>query len=360
MTNALFTPTQLGNISLKNRVVMAPLTRSRAVENNTPNSLMATYYTQRADAGLIITEGTSPSPNGLGYARIPGLFNDAHVQGWRLVTDAVHAKGGKIVVQLMHTGRVGNKLNLPSGAEVLSPSSETCPGEIWTDVQGNLPHTAPRAMSEEDIKTVIREYANAAGLAIDAGFDGVELHGANGYLLEQFMNANVNYRSDVYGGTIDGRNRLVLEVVRATVEEIGSERVGIRLSPHGAFNSTGAFAGVDEQYIALMKALSSLGMMYVHVLDHSAMGAPAVSAKLKADMRAAFGGKLILAGGFDAARAAQSLAEHPDDLIAFGRSFIANPDLVARMRQNAPLNTPNPDTFYTPAAEGYIDYPTLN
>lgn len=360
MTNLLFTPTQVGSLSIKNRIVMAPLTRSRAVDNNTPNSLMATYYAQRAEAGLIITEGTSPSPNGLGYARIPGLFNDSHVQGWKLVTDAVHAKGGKILVQLMHTGRVSSLINLPSGAEVLSPSLETCPGEMWTDAQGNQPHSPPRAMNAEDIKNVTREYANAASLAIKAGFDGVELHAANGYLLEQFLNANVNHRTDEYGGTSEGRNRIVLEVVRATVEAIGADRVGIRLSPHGVFNSTGAFSGVDEQYVSLAKALSTLGIMYVHVLDHSALGAPAVPAKLKADMRAAFGGKFIQAGGFDGASAAQALTEHPEDLIAFGRSFIANPDLVNRLHQNAPLNVPNPDTFYTPTAEGYTDYPSLN
>lgn len=360
MTSSLFTPTQLGNISLRNRVVMAPLTRSRALDNNTPNSLMATYYSQRATAGLIITEGTSPSPNGLGYARIPGIFNDAQVQGWKLVTDAVHAKGGRIVVQLMHTGRVTHTANLPSGAEVLGPSSETCPGEMWTDTQGSQPHTPPRAMTTEDIKTAIREFATAARLAIEAGFDGIELHAANGYLLEQFLNANVNHRTDEYGGTEEGRNRLILEAARAAAQEIGSERVGIRLSPHGVFNGTGAFPGVDEQYVALVKQLSALGLMYIHVLDHSALGAPAVPAKLKVDMRAAFDGKFILAGGFNGASATLALTEDQADLIAFGRSFIANPDLVNRLHQNAPLNAPNPDTFYTPAAEGYTDYPMLN
>jgi N-ethylmaleimide reductase len=359
MTNMLFTPTQVGSLSIKNRIVMAPLTRSRAVDN-TPNSLMATYYAQRATAGLIITEGTSPSPNGLGYARIPGIFNDAHVQGWRLVTDAVHAKGGKIVVQLMHTGRVANIANLPSGAEVLGPSSKTCPGEMWTDIQGSQPHTPPRTMTTADIKAAIREYATAARLAIEAGFDGIELHAANGYLLEQFLNVNVNRRTDEYGGTEAGRNRLVLEVAQAAAQEIGADRVGIRLSPYGIFNGTGAFQGVDEQYIALVKELSALGLMYVHVLDHSAMGAPAVPEKLKADIRAAFDGQVILAGGFDGASAALALTESKADLIAFGRLFIANPDLVSRLHQNAPLNAPNPDTFYTPAADGYTDYPTLN
>lgn len=355
----LFEPFSLRATTLNNRVVMSPLTRSRAVDNNTPNSLMAEYYAQRATAGLIITEGTSPSPNGLGYARIPGLFNDAQVQGWKLVTDAVHAKGGKIVVQLMHTGRVTHVANLPAGAEVLGPSSETCPGEMRTDTQGSQPHTPPRAMNTDDIKTVIQEYATAARLAIEAGFDGIELHAANGYLLEQFLNANVNRRTDAYGGTSEGRNRLILEIARAAVQEIGAERVGIRLSPHGVVNSTGTFPDVDEQYMTLVEALSALGLMYVHVLDHSAMGAPPVSAKLKADLRAAFNGPFILAGGFDGASAVQALTEGQADLIAIGRPFIANPDLVERVRQNASLNALDPGTFYTPGAQGYTDYPTL-
>lgn len=354
----LFTSYPLRTTILSNRAVMSPLTRSRAV-GNTPNALMATYYAQRAGAGLIITEGTSPSPNGLGYARIPGLFNDAHVQGWRLATDAVHAKGGKIVVQLMHTGRVGHQANLPAGAEVLGPSSDTCPGEMWTDGLGSQPHTPPREMTGADIAAVIGEFANAARLAIDAGFDGIELHAANGYLLEQFLNANVNRRTDGYGGSSEGRNRLVLEVARATAKEIGAERVGVRLSPHGVFNATGAFAQVDQQYIALVKELSALGLMYVHLLDHSAIGAPPVPAKLKADLRAAFSGPFILAGGFDKDSAEQALVEGHADLIAMGRAFLANPDLVERMRQNAPLNAPDPSTFYTPGAQGYSDYPAL-
>ncbi|WOI45333.1 alkene reductase [Acidovorax sp. BLS4] len=355
----LFEPFSLRNIPLANRVVMSPLTRSRAVDHNTPNPLMATYYAQRATAGLIVTEGTSPSPNGLGYARIPGLFNDAQVQGWKRVTSAVHAQGGKIVVQLMHTGRVAHQANLPAGAEVLSASAEACPGEMYTDSQGSQPHTPPRAMTEADIQAVIGEYATAARLAIEAGFDGIELHAANGYLLEQFLNANINRRTDGYGATAEGRNRLVLEVARATAKEIGAERVGIRLSPHGVVNSAGAFDGVDGQYLALVKALSALGLLYVHVLDHSAMGTPPVPAQLKADLKAAFDGPFILAGGLDKAGAERALEGGLADLTAFGRAFIANPDLVERMRQGAPLNAPDPATFYTPGAQGYTDYPAL-
>ncbi|MCU6497056.1 alkene reductase [Rugamonas sp. A1-17] len=355
----LFDPYALRGIQLNNRAVMAPLTRSRAVDNNTPNSLMATYYAQRATAGLIITEGTSPSPNGLGYARIPGLYNDAHVQGWKQVTDAVHARGGKIVVQLMHTGRVGHVANLPAGAEVLGPSAEVCPGEMWTDSQGSQPHSTPRAMSTADIEAVVREYAEAARLAIGAGFDGVELHAANGYLLEQFLNLNVNQRADGYGGSAGGRNRLVLEVARAVAHEIGAARVGIRLSPHGVFNATGGYDGVDQQYVALVKELSALGLMYVHVLDHSPLGAPPVPASLKAALRAAFDGPFILAGGYDKAGAERALVEGQADLIAMGRPFLANPDLVERMRGDHPLNQADPSTFYTPGAAGYTDYPAL-
>lgn len=353
----LFDHFPLRSVELANRVVMSPLTRSRAVDNNTPNSLMATYYAQRAEAGLIITEGTSPSPNGLGYPRIPGLFNDAQVAGWRLVTDAVHAKGGKIVVQLMHTGRVSHEGNLPPGGKVVGPSSDICPGAMYVDGKGELPHTAPHPMTEAEIAATVAEYATAARLAIEAGFDGVELHAANGYLLEQFLNANINKRTDGYGGSAEGRNRLVLEVARAAVKEIGAARVGIRLSPHGVVNAAGAFDGVDAQYLALVKELSSLGLMYVHVLDHSAMGTPPVPAALKAELRAAFNGPFILAGGFDKHSAEQALADGKADLIAFGRPFIANPDLVARLRADQPLNSPDQATFYTPGAQGYTDYP---
>jgi len=353
----LFEKFPLRAVDVANRVVMSPLTRSRAIDNNTPNTLMATYYAQRAGAGLIITEGTSPSPNGLGYPRIPGLFNAGHVAGWRLVTDAVHAKGGKIVVQLMHTGRVSHEGNLPAGAKVVGPSADVCPGAMYVDGKGELPHTAPHPMTEAEIAATVAEYATAARLAIDAGFDGVELHAANGYLLEQFLNANINKRTDGYGGSAEGRNRFALEVARAAASEIGAARVGIRLSPHGVVNAAGAFDGVDQQYLALARQLSELGLMYMHVLDHSAMGTPPVPALLKADLRAAFNGPFILAGGFDKASAQQALSDGLADLIAFGRPFIANPDLVERMRADKPLSVPDPATFYTPGAKGYTDYP---
>ncbi len=347
------------HLPLANRTVMAPMTRSRAIQANTPNALMAEYYAQRATAGLIVTEGVSPSPNGLGYARIPGLFNAQQVSGWRLVTDAVHARGGKIVVQLMHVGRVAHVANLPSGAEVVGPSAAALPGEMYTDAKGMQAHSTPRAMTEADIARAVAEYAQAAKLAIEAGFDGVELHAANGYLIEQFLNPNVNQRSDAYGASIEGRNRFALEVARAVSVAIGPERVGIRLSPHGVFNATGSFPDVQAQYLALVTELSALGLLYLHLLDHSAIGAPPVPAEIKTLLRAAFKGPFILAGGFDGASAEAALVDGRADLIAFGRPFLANPDLVQRMRSNAALNAPDMATFYTPGAAGYTDYPTL-
>jgi N-ethylmaleimide reductase len=353
----LFDTFLLRSTPLANRCVMSPMTRSRAVDANTPNALMASYYGQRATAGLIVTEGTSPSPNGLGYARIPGLFNAAQVQGWKLVTDAVHAGGGKIVLQLMHTGRVTHLANLPAGAEVLGPVGGTCPGEMYTDAQGMQPHSPARAMTATDIAHAIGEYAQSARLAIEAGFDGIELHAANGYLIEQFLNPNVNRRSDAWGDGIAGRNRFAIEVAQAASAAIGPERVGIRLSPCGVFNGTGSFDDVDAQYAALVDALSALGLMYLHVLDHSAMGTPPVPAALKAELRRRFQGPFILAGGFDAASAEAALAAGAADLVAFGRPFISNPDLVARMRSGAALAAPDMSTFYTPGPKGYTDYP---
>ncbi len=356
----LFDSYDLAGTRLANRTVMAPMTRSRAVEANTPNALMATYYGQRASAGLIVTEGIAPSPNGLGYARIPGLFNSAQVAGWRLVTDAVHAQGGKIFAQFMHTGRVAHQANLPAGARVVGPSPEVCPGEMWTDSQQMQPHSAPTAMTEADIQSTIGEFVGAAKLAVEAGFDGIELHGANGYLIEQFLNANVNQRSDAYGGSAEGRNRFAFEVAEACVKAIGAQKVAMRISPHGVFNGTGAFDGVEAQFVALAEKLSSLGLAYLHLVDHSAMGAPPVPAELKKQLRAAFKQTFIAVGGFESAAAAEAvLAAGGADLIAFGRPFLANPDLVARLKNGAALNAPDMGTFYTPGEKGYTDYPTL-
>ena len=352
----LFESFDLGHIRLTNRTVMAPMTRSRCSHNNAPDTLVAQYYEQRATAGLIVTEGTSPSPNGLGYARIPGLYNEEQGQGWRLVTDAVHQAGGKIFVQLMHTGRVAHQDNLPAGARVMSPSSEVCPGQMWTDKGGMQSHTAPVVMTQDDIDQTVAEYANAAKLAIQAGFDGIELHAANGYLMEQFLNANINTRNDSYGGSADARNRFVIEIAQACVNAIGAEKLGIRISPHGVFNGTGAFECVEEQFLALTKKLSDMKLVYIHLVDHSAMGAPPVPAELKAKLRAAFAQTFIAVGGFDAKSAENVLQAKEADLIAFGRPFISNPDLVARMRTGAALSAPDMSTFYTPGEKGYIDY----
>jgi N-ethylmaleimide reductase len=355
----LFDKFSARTLQLANHLVMAPMTRSRATPEHTPDALMATYYGQRATAGLIITEGTSPSPNGLGYPRIPGLYDAAQMHAWRATTAAVHAQGGKIFVQFMHCGRVAHVANLPAGAEVLGPGTLVCPGEMYTDTRGMQPHSPPRAMTETDIAHAVNEHAAAAKLALDAGFDGVELHGANGYLIEQFLNPLVNLRSDAHGGSIEGRNRLALEIAAATVSAIGRDRVGIRLSPYGVFNGTGEFPEVQVQYLALLKSLSALGLLYIHLVDHSAMGAPPVPADFKLKLRAGFDGLFILSGGFDHASAEQALLDKRGDLIAFGRPFLANPDLVARMRKDAPLNAPNMATFYVPGAKGYTDYPAL-
>jgi N-ethylmaleimide reductase len=352
----LFEPFANPRLTLRNRIVMAPMTRSRATLNNTANALMAKYYSQRAAAGLIITEGTSPSPNGLGYPRIPGLFAAAHVSGWRTVTDAVHQAGGKIFVQLMHTGRVTSSENLPAGGQVVGPTSEVCPGQMFTDTAGMQPHATPRAMTVDDIAFAVREYSSACVYADDAGFDGVEIHAANGYLVEQFLNANVNTRTDEYGESMSGRNQFALEVAAACVAKIGGDRVGIRLSPYGVFNSTGPFTGINEQYVELAHGLSKLGVLYMHLLDHSAMGAPAVPQQIKQALRTAFSGLVIAAGGYDKASAEAALAAGQADMIAFGRPFIGNPDFVTRLQRDVAMTTPDSNTFYSPGAKGYTDY----
>jgi len=345
----LFTPYRLGSLELPNRIVMAPMTRSRAI-GAVPNELMRTYYAQRAAAGLIITEGVAPSPNGLGYARIPGLYADAQVAGWRAVTDAVHAAGGRILAQLMHTGRIAHPHNLPAGARAIAPSAVAAAGTMWTDQAGAQPMPAPAPMTADDLRATRAEFVQAARNAIAAGFDGVELHGANGYLLEQFLHPHSNRRTDGYGGDVDGRARFVIEVVEATASAIGADRLAIRLSPHNTFNDLPAHDEVEAQYAALARGLR--GLLYVHVVVNAH---PGFAATLGA-MRAGFGGPLILNGGFDAARAGAALAAGDADLISFGRPFIANPDLVERLRRGVALAVPEPATFYTPGPEGYVDY----
>lgn len=355
MSNTLFTPTTLGKLQLKNRIVMAPMTRCRAI-GNVPNDLMEKYYAQRASAGLIIAEGVAPSANGLGYARQPGLFTDAQIAGWKRVNDGVHAAGGKIFVQLMHDGRVSHPANMLVGAKVVAPSAIAAPGEMWTDSSGMQPYPVPAAMTEADIAQAIAEFASGAKNAIAAGFDGVELHGANGYLIDQFLNAASNQRTDKWGGSIENRMRFAVEVAKAAVAAVGADRIGMRISPYGAFNGTAPDAEMDALYEGLISELNNIGLVYIHIVDHSAMGAPEVSPTLKAKIRTGFKGRYILSGGYDAARANADLDANKGDLVAFGRPFISNPDLVQKLQSGTPLTAPDMSTFYTPGEKGYTDY----
>jgi len=355
----LYSKTFLGPLKLQNHLVMAPMTRNRATDN-IPNTLMMEYYAQRSTAGLIITEGTSPSPNGLGYPRIPGIFSPAQVEGWKAITGAVHAKGSKIFLQLMHCGRIAHQLNLPVGARILAPSAVTASGEIYTDAGGMKPHPVPEAMTEEDIKTTIAEFVQAAKNAVKAGFDGIELHSANGYLLEQFIRPNTNQRIDGYGGAIENRARFVLEVVEAVIAAIGKNMVGIRLSPYGVFNDMPLYDTMEADYTYLAQKLNARGLVYIHLVDHSSMGAPLVPDTMKAAFRKLFKHTLILSGGYNAERAESDLIERKCDLIAVGRPFLANPDLPTRWKTGAAMNAPDMDTLYTPGPKGYTDYPALD
>jgi N-ethylmaleimide reductase len=354
----LFKEFQLGNILLKNRVVMAPMTRSRAIDN-VPNDIMATYYEQRSSAGLIITEGVSPSPNGLGYARIPGIFGEDQVEGWKKTTKAVHANNGKIFIQLMHTGRVSHPNNMDSEAKVLSPSAIKLSGQMYTDDAGMQDYSVPNEMTFNDIKSTITEYVIASKNAIKAGFDGVEIHAANGYLPNQFINPISNTRTDNYGGSIDSRNRFVVEIAREISSAIGADKTGIRLSPYGIFNDMMPFEGIDKAYTKLATELGKLNLVYIHLVDHSSMGAPEVPAAIKESIKEAFGGTIITSGGLDKTSAEKHLSEGIGHIAAFGRPFISNPDLVERLQSDKELAAPNFDLFYTPEESGYTDYPKL-
>jgi len=354
MSASLFSSFAMGPFTLQNRVVMAPMTRSRS-PGNVPGGLVARYYGQRADVGLIITEGTSPAPEGLGYMNIPGAFSDAQIAGWKGVADAVHARGAVVFVQLMHTGRVAHPLNLPAGCDVVAPSAVAAPGQMFTP-EGQKDHPTPRALTTAELPGVIQSYVDAAKKLVAAGIDGVELHAANGYLLEQFLSPVTNQRTDGYGGDADKRHRFVVEVAQAVVDAIGGARVGIRLSPHGVNGGMTSYEGIDESYIALTKKLAATGLQYVHVVDHSAMGAPPVPASLKRAMRAAFPRTFILCGGYDKASATVALVEGEADLVAFGRPVLANPDFVARLQADKALNAVDFSTLYTPGEKGYVDY----
>ncbi len=357
MAMKLFNKFKLVNIELKNRIVMAPMTRSRAI-NNIPNELMAEYYKQRSDAGLIITEGTAPSPNGLGYPRIPGIFSRDQTEGWKLITKAVHQKGGKMFMQLMHTGRVSHPDNMEKGAEVIAPSAIALSGEMWTDQKGMQAYPVPKEMTIQDIEKTQNEYVDAAKNAIEAGFDGIELHGANGYLIDQFINTASNKRSDHYGGSLENRTRFAIEVAKKVSKAIGPDRTAIRLSPFGAFNDMETFEGLEDTFEYIAKELGKLNLAYIHIVDHSSMGAPEVTESVKSKIKNAFGRTIIASGGFsDKEKANLVIEEGKGDLVAFGKTFLANPDLVYRLENNIPLNQPDFDTFYTPGEKGYTDYP---
>ncbi len=353
----LFSPYKLGLIELKNRVVMAPMTRSRAI-GNIPNEIMAKYYGQRAEAGLIVTEGTSPSPNGLGYARIPGLFSKEQIEGWKLVTNVVKANGGHIFAQLMHTGRIGHTANLPKGGRVLAPSAIQAKGQIYTDAQGMQDFPVPTAMSLDDLQTVKKEYVQAAKNAIEAGFNGVELHGANGYLIEQFISPHSNQRTDYYGGSIENRCRFLIEVSEEVARVIGTARLAVRLSPYGVASDMPPYPEIEATYTYIAEHLNKISPVYVHIVDHSSMGAPQVPISIKKTIREKYKGTVILAGGFHRESAEAILDSKLCDLVAMGKPFITNPDLVNRLENELPINT-NYDmkTFYSPGEEGYCDYP---
>lgn len=358
--NKLYERIKVGSIELDNRMVMAPMTRCRAI-GNIPNELMAIYYRQRAGAGLIVTEGTSPSPNGLGYARIPGIYSAAQIEGWKRTTEAVHIAGGRIFVQLMHTGRISHPLNMPAGAQILAPSAIKPAGQMWTDAKQMQDYPTPKEMTNEDIINTIAEYVTASMNAIKAFFDGVELHAANGYLLEQFLSPVTNQRTDKYGGSIENRCRFVLEVATAVAAAIGADKTGIRFSPYGLAGDMTHYPDIDATYNHLSKQLSRLDIAYIHMVDHSAMGGAVVPAEIKASIRENFKNKIIMCGGYNKESAESGIHNALCDLVAFGRPFINNPDLVDRYKNNEAVSTElHMDTFYTADEKGYTDYPIYN
>jgi N-ethylmaleimide reductase len=342
-------------LRLKNHVVMAPMTRSRAI-GNLPNSLMAKYYGQRNGAGLIITEGTAPAPEALGYPRMPGIFSNEQIEGWRDVTAAVHEGGGKIFSQLMHPGRIGHVSNLPADLRLVGASAFRATGQISTETLGMQDYSMPFPLTTGQVQQVIASYISAAKNAITAGFDGVELHGANGYLIEQFLNPNVNDRVDRYGGSIENRVRFAVEVARQVSEAIGREKVGIRLSPNSTLGDLQPYdpGATRETYTHLARELNAVGIAYIHI----AIDPKVPPATLQA-IRREFEGTLIYCNNFSAETAEAALQNSDADLIAFGRSFLANPDLVERFIADAPLNPVDFSTVYSLDEKGYTDYPAM-
>jgi N-ethylmaleimide reductase len=349
----LFTPFKKGSLQLKNHLVMAPMTRSRAI-GNIPNELMATYYAQRSGAGLIVTEGTSPSPEGLGYPRIPGIYSEAQVAGWKKVTHAVHQNGSKIFLQLMHTGRIAHVANLPDGIMPVGPSDIKAAGEIFTDSLGMQEHSVPTALSLDGISGVIADFVQASKNAVLAGFDGVELHGSNGYLLEQFLNPHVNNRTDQYGGNLINRSRLTLEITDAIASAIGPDKIGIRFSPFSQLSDQPPYDTdeVHQTYTHLASELDKIGIAYIHLST-----SPEIPEKTYSEIRAAFNDTIIYCNGLTRESAEEMLKNNSADLVAFGRGFLANPDFVGRIEKNAPLNDVDFNTLYAPGEQGYTDYP---
>ncbi|WP_345979034.1 alkene reductase [Sulfurimonas sp. HSL3-2] len=353
----LFSPIKIGNYNLKNRIFMAPMTRCRSIKDNVPNDLMVEYYAQRATAGLIITEGTQISPQGIGYPYTPGIHTDAQVQGWRKVTKAVHEKEGKIFLQLWHVGRVSHSSFL-GGELPVAPSAIKLLGKKYT-YEGMKDYEKPRALKAEEIKDIVQDYANAAKNAMDAGFDGVEIHSANGYLLDQFLRDGTNQRKDEYGGSIENRSRFLLEVIKAVTDAVGADKTGVRLSPSGTMNDM-SDSNPQKHFAYVCQRLNDCDLAYLHIVDalegDIRHGANVVELSV---LRDAYKGTLIVCGEYDKVKGNLVIENHLANAVAYARLFLANPDLPERFKKNGKLNEPDSTTFYTQDAKGYTDYPTL-
>ncbi|MDT9580527.1 alkene reductase [Stenotrophomonas indicatrix] len=354
----LFQPYPLGPLTLANRIVMAPLTRNRAGEGLVPSPLASTYYAQRASAGLIITEATQVSAQAQGYQDTPGLYTQDQIDGWRTVTDAVHARGGHIFVQLWHVGRISHVDLQPGNAAPVSASALRAQTKTFVN-NGFVDVSEPRALDIDELPAIVDDFRQAAANAIAAGFDGVEIHGANGYLLEQFIKDGANQRTDAYGGSVENRARLLLEVTAAVAGEIGADRTGVRISPVSPANAISTVSDPQPQYDYIVDQLSALGIVYLHVVE-GATGGPRDVAPFDFDgLRRRFNGTYLANNGYDLQLASARVSEGRADLVAFGRPFISNPDLVERLKRGAALAALNPATLYGGGAEGYTDYPTL-
>lgn len=352
----LLSPYTAGDLTLPNRVVLAPMTRSRAVAGNVPNPASARYYAQRASAGLLITEGTQVSPQGVGYIRTPGMHTPAQVEGWAGVTEAVHAAGGRIFAQLWHVGRVSHS-DFHRGALPVAPSAIAAAGDVFT-AEGRKPLPTPRALETAEMTGIVEQFRAAALNARAAGFDGVELHGANGYLLDQFLRDGANQRTDHYGGSVSNRARLPLEVVDAVIDVWGPGRVGYKVSPHfDMFSMSDSDQAATFAHLA--GELNRRGVFYLHVAEAIAGPRATPGPRITPMLRRVFEGTLIVNGGYDSTTGEAAVAGGGADLVAYGVPFLANPDLPERFRRDAPLNTPDAATFYAGEEKGYIDYPTL-